>query len=116
LNAAKVLAATAGDTASLATIDKSYTLAQSAIVDPARLWNETEKFFRCHTKDGGEGDNQIFTDSLYGQMLSHHHFGGNFTLDKTFLESHLKYEWEKNEDTYGMRCAKNAVFLSLFIL
>ena len=30
-------------------------------------------------------------------MLSHHHFGGNFTLDKSYLESHLTYEWAKNQ-------------------
>jgi hypothetical protein len=59
-------------------------------VDPSKLWNETSKFFRCHTcktQDCGAslGDNQIFTDSLYGQMLAHHHFGGNLTLDKSFL-------------------------------
>lgn len=36
-------------------------------------------------------------------LLSHHHFGGNFTLDRTYLESHLKYEWDRNKDTYGMR-------------
>ena len=68
LNAAKVLAKTVGDTAALEEIENSYALTQTAIVDE-RLWNDTEKFFRCHTKDGGEGDNQIFTDSLYGQML-----------------------------------------------
>ena len=63
LNAAKALAEAAGDTAALDEITKSYELSQAAIVDE-RLWNDTEKFFRCHTKDGGEGDNQIFTDSL----------------------------------------------------
>ena len=57
----------AGDTASLAEIQNSYSLSQTAIVDH-RLWNDTEKFFRCHTADGGDGDNQIFTDSLYGQV------------------------------------------------
>ena len=79
-----------------------------------RLWNDTEKFFRCHTADGGDSDNQIFTDSLYGQMLSHHHFGGTFTLDKTYLESHLEYEWAKNQDTYGMRCGFVSLFWVLF--
>ena len=68
LNAAKALAQAVGDTAALEKIQKSYTLSQAAIVDE-RLWNGTGNFFRCHTKDGGEGDNQIFTDSLYGQML-----------------------------------------------
>ena len=68
LNAAKVLAEAVGDTAMFKEIEKSYILSQAAVVDD-RLWNDTQKFFRCHTKDGGEGDNQIFTDSLYGQML-----------------------------------------------
>ena len=63
MNAAKALSEAAGDTAALDEITKSYALSQAAIVDE-RLWNDTEKFFRCHTKDGGEGDNQIFTDSL----------------------------------------------------
>lgn len=68
LKAAKALAEAVDDTATLAEIEKSYEISQAAIVDD-RLWNATSKFFRCHTKDGGEGDNQIFTDSLYGQML-----------------------------------------------
>ena len=108
LNAAKVLATTAGDEASLAEIEKAFELTQKSIVDE-RLWNDTAKFFRCHTKDGTEGDNQIFTDSLYGQMLSHHHFGGNFTLAPEYLKSHLAYEWERNADTYGMRVLNDPV-------
>lgn len=53
--------------------------------------------------------NQIFTDTLYGQMLSHHFLNGTFTIDTAYLSSHLKYEWEKNQDTYGMRVLSNPV-------
>ena len=42
-------------------------------------------------------------------MLSHHHFGGNFTLDASYLSSHLEYEWRKNQDTYGMRVLSEPV-------
>lgn len=41
-------------------------------------------------------------------MLAHHHFG-NFTIDSSYLESHLAYEWEQNQDTYGMRVLSNPV-------
>eukprot|EP01051_Picozoa_sp_SAG22_P001826 SAG22_NODE_75_length_22256_cov_45.062960_13_plen_232_part_00 len=63
LNAAKALAAVVGDTETLAAVEKSYKFSQAGLVD-ARLWNDTHKFFRCHTADGTDGDNQIFTDSL----------------------------------------------------
>ena len=33
-----------------------------------RLWNDSSKFFRCHTADGSNGDNQIFTDTLYVEL------------------------------------------------
>ena len=35
-------------------------------------------------------------------MLAHHNLQ-NFTLPVDMLESHLKYEWQSNQDTYGMR-------------
>lgn len=75
-----------------------------------------QETFRCYSKtvvhfvgSPAPSPNQIFTDSLYGQMLSHHFFDGNFTLDTSFLSSHLEYEWEKNQDKYGMRVLSDPV-------
>ena len=97
LHAARILSEVMGDNSTLAAVDSAYALSSKGVVDD-RLWNATSKFFRCHTKDGDEGDNQIFTDSLYGQMLSHHHFNGNFTVDTSYLTSHLDYEWCVSSD------------------
>ena len=96
LQAARRLAMVVGDAATLQAVEAALALSTQAIVDD-RLWNASDRFFRCHTADGGEGDNQIFTDTLYGQMLHHHHFDGNFSLPSSYLASHLKYEWEKNQ-------------------
>ena len=183
------LAEAVADSATAATVSKSIAIAQSAVVDEAKLWNSTDKFFRCHTdtvwqaytkpgssSTGGNtfehavgflaagndykpatnatflacqttcassnaclgfsfksnspmpsgeilcytktaihlthveaAPNQIFTDTLYGQMLSHHFLNGSYTVNTTYLSSHLKYEWEKNQDSYGMRVLSNPV-------
>lgn len=113
LTAAKALAAAVGDTATLAMAEDALVRSTVGVVDD-RLWNSTSRFFRCHTcpPDSGEtcpnGANQVFTDTLYGQMLAHHHFG-NFTLPKSYLESHLAHEWAQNQDTYGMRVLSSPV-------
>ena len=92
------------DTETVSMIASASTLAKHALVDPAKLWNSTSSFFRA--TDSG---NQIFTDSLYGQMLFHHHFSGNFSIDREFLQQHLAYEWDQNQDQYGMRVLNNPV-------
>lgn len=101
LVAAEQLAGIVGDNATAASASKALSTAQSRTVDV--FWNETSKFFR--TADTG---NQCFTDSLYGQMLMHHMFG-NFTLDETYLKQHLAYEWQQNQDIYGMRVLSNPI-------
>jgi len=68
------------------------------------LWNDTLKYFVAHSNT----TTQIFTDTLYGQMLSHHHFG-HFTIGEDYLDSHLAYEWERNQDKYGMRVLNDPV-------
>ena len=55
-----------------------------------------------------ESQTQIFTDSLYGQMLSHNVLQ-NFTLPEEYLSNHLAYEWDRNKDTYGMRVISDPV-------
>ena len=52
---------------------------------------------------------QVFTDTLYGEMLSHHHFDGTFTLNTSYLHRHLAFELAANNDTYGMRVLSNPV-------
>ena len=46
------------------------------------------------------------------QMLAHHHLQ-NFTLPTEYLQSHLAYEWERNQDTYGMRVRHFSLFAVL---
>ena len=70
---------------------------------------------KCFTKatahlirtDGPWSPEQIFTDTLYGQMLHHHHFDGGFSIDASYLRSHLAAEWRMNHDTFGMRVQSN---------
>merc|ERR1719453_1538816 len=42
-------------------------------------------------------------------MLAHHHLDGQFTADTSSLQSHLAYEWERNQDTYGMRVLNDPI-------
>jgi len=42
-------------------------------------------------------------------MLSYHHFGGQLTLPVDYLSRHLAYEWQENQDPYGMRVLSNPV-------
>ena len=130
LQAAKRLAAATGDAALAKEVSAALSLSRKAVVDPARLWNSTGRFFRAktpashgeapavdgsdeseaHTDDEATDDtNQIFTDTLYGQMLHHHHFDGTFAIDPSYLEGHLAAEWAHNHDTYGMRVISNPV-------
>lgn len=69
------------------------------------LWNATVGYFTAHS----ETKTQLFTDSLYGQMLSHHFLDGEFTVDKGYIEQHLDYEWEQNQDLYGMRVLSSPI-------
>ena len=105
MQAAAALAEHFNDVATLAAVANATAHTKMALVDPAKLWNSTSSFFRATDAAGG---NQIFTDSLYGQMLSHHHFG-NFTLPDGYLTAHLKYEWARNEDSYGMRVLNDPI-------
>lgn len=58
------------------------------------LWNSTAGFFTAHS----ETPTQVFTDSLYGAMLAHHFLDGGYTVPADYLEKHLAYEWEQNQD------------------
>lgn len=78
-------------------------MVQAAMVAlPRELWNSTYGFFRAHN----EG-NQIFTDTLYGQMLAHHNFGNMVYDNMSQLWTHLDFEWTQNQDLYGMRVLSN---------
>jgi hypothetical protein len=67
-------------------------LARSKLMQPissgGSLWDSDKKYWHAHS----ETPTQIFTDTLYGQMLAHHHLH-NFTLPEQMLLDHLKYEW-----------------------
>ena len=81
------------------------------MLDPARLWNATGGFFRAHVYDAAApqlGSDQIMTDTLYGEMLAHHHFGAT-SVPPAFVRSHLAAEWHANHDAYGMRVISNPV-------
>eukprot|EP00656_Telonema_subtile_P019767 TRINITY_DN20977_c0_g1_i1.p1 TRINITY_DN20977_c0_g1~~TRINITY_DN20977_c0_g1_i1.p1 ORF type:complete len:1000 (+),score=124.94 TRINITY_DN20977_c0_g1_i1:180-3179(+) len=88
--------------------ESALTIARAALVKPKEsgglLWNQTSKFFTAHS----ETSTQIFTDTLYGQMLSHSVLG-EYTLPTSFLEAHLEYEWTNNQDLYGMRVLNHPV-------
>ena len=56
------------------------------------LWDGEKQFWRCHSNT----TTQIFTDSCYGQMLSHNILQ-NFTVAEHFIEKHLEYEWKRNQ-------------------
>ena len=105
MQAASALAEHFDDATTLAAVANATAHTKVALMDPVKLWNSTSNFFRA---TDAAGANQIFTDSLYGQMLSHHHFG-NFTLPDGILASHLRYEWARNEDTYGMRVLNDPI-------
>ena len=57
--------------------------------------------------DGPWSPEQIFTDTLHGQMLHHHHFDGAYSIDPSYLRRHLAAEWRMNHDAYGMRVQSN---------
>ena len=76
-----------------------------AAEDGGPLWNKTKAFFLAHS----ETNTQVFTDTLYGQMLSHHIANGSFTLPTKYLSSHLAYEWAENVDLYGMRVLSSPI-------
>jgi len=95
--------------ATAAIASKALTAGKAKLEMPAEkggpLWNETMKYFLAHS----ETNTQVFTDSLYGQMLSHHFFNGSYTVNETLLENHLAYEWEQNQDLYGMRVLSSPI-------
>ena len=110
LRAARALAAHLGDAPTAELARSALAAASAAIIDPARLWNATGRFFRAHADDAPDpaSANQIMTDTLYGEMLAHHHFG-NTTVPEDYLTSHLAAEWAANQDTYGMRVLSSPV-------
>ena len=99
------------DTTTAKSAQDAYALAQKMVVQ--RLWrtNSSSKvggFFGAHS----ETSTQVFTDTMYGAMLMHHFFNGSLPLEGdglTKLKTHLAYEWEQNQDLYGMRVLSSPV-------
>jgi hypothetical protein len=42
-------------------------------------------------------------------MLSHYHFGEYSLPNTSYIHSHLAYEWQQNQDLYGMRVLSNPI-------
>ena len=80
------------DTATATACATASALAKAQLIKPTSaggpLWDADKKFWHAHS----DTKTQIFTDTLYGQMLAHHHFN-NYTLPMEMLEQHLSYEW-----------------------
>ena len=104
LRAAAALADHLGDTPAATLATSALAASTAAVVDPARLWNASGRFFRAHADDTPNPLNadQIMTDTLYGEMLAFHHFGST-SVAAPYLTSHLAAEWRANQDTFGMR-------------
>ena len=102
LAAVEAMAHAMSDAATAADAAKALALAREKLMQPTSaggpLWDGEKKFWHAHSAT----ETQVFTDTLYGQMLAHHHMQ-NYTLPVEMLESHLKYEWQSNQDKYGMR-------------
>ena len=98
----QALAEAVGDAATGAMAAKALALGQAKLMQPigsgGSLWDGEKKYWHAHS----ETKTQIFTDTLYGQMLAHHHLQ-NFTLPVQMLKEHLAYEWARNQDQFGMR-------------
>ena len=108
LAAVEALATAASDPSTAASAAKALALGQQKLSQPissgGALWDSEKKFWHAHS----ETPTQIFTDTLYGQMLAHHHLQ-NFTLPVGMLKEHLNYEWERNQDKYGMRVLRDPI-------
>lgn len=102
------LADVVGDATAKHTAGSAFEKGVQALLTPREengpLWNATKSFFTAHS----ETSTQVFTDSLYGQMLSHHVLG-EFTVNTTYLKQHLEYEWQENQDVYGMRVLSSPI-------
>jgi len=108
LRAATELADLVGDVNVSQQARDALELGASRLLQPREahgwLWNESAAYWHAHS----ETDSQIMTDTLFGQMLSHH-VVQNFTLPRAQLSSHLTREWRRNQDTYGMRVTNDPI-------
>ena len=108
LVAVEKMANVMADSATAAAAAKALALGKTKLMQPTSsggpLWDGEKRFWHCHSDTA----TQIFTDTLYGQMLAHHHLQ-NYTLPLEMLEAHLEYEWSKNQDEFGMRVLNDPV-------
>lgn len=108
LRAVQAMATVVGDQRVLGASRDAYELGQRQLVAPISagglLWNSSKAFWHAHS----ETSSQVFTDTLYGQMLGHHFFS-DFTAPRAALASHLAHEWDRNEDAFGMRVLNDPV-------
>lgn len=102
LQAVQRLAKGLGDGASAEKAARAYEVGLAAV--QREFWNASSKFFRATA-----GQNQVFTDSLYGQMLAHHNFGELAFNNSQQLWDHLDYEWKQNQDQFGMRVLNHPI-------
>jgi len=108
LRAASAMADLMGDGGTSLETRAAFELGAKQLMKPTSegggLWNGSKQYWHAHS----ETSSQVFTDTLYGQMLSHHVWQ-NFTLPRSYLSSHLAYEWQRNADTYGMRVINDPI-------
>ena len=96
------MAAAVGDAGTAAAAAAALARAQTAATDI--LFNDTLGYFRAF--NGGDA---IFTDTLYGLMLAHSHGFGLAGVDAGRVASHLAFEWDRNQDAFGMRVISNPI-------
>ena len=104
----RLMAEAISDSSTAEKMERAVSAGQAKLLQPkpsGPLWNETSGFFTAHS----ETTTQVFTDSLYGEMLSHHMFNGTVMVDKGVLLRHLAYEWQENQDKYGMRVLSSPI-------
>jgi hypothetical protein len=108
LRAVAAMADVVGDAATAASARAALALGRARLETPTSaggpLWDGEKNFWLAHS----ETETQVFTDSLYGQMLGHHFFG-DFSVGTAFLETHLAHEWDRNQDLYGMRVLNDPI-------
>lgn len=101
LSAGAEMAAFVADAPLQSRVAAAQLAARAAVTD--LLWNTSAGFFRAWA-----GGDALFTDTLYGILLSHA-LGYGLQVSPAMLESHLTAEWAANADAFGMRVISNPI-------
>jgi uncharacterized protein (DUF608 family) len=105
LKAVEEMAKTVDDTTTAAAASKAFALGKSKLMQPTSsggpLWDGDKKFWRCHS----DTETQIFTDTLYGQMLAHHHLQNYTVRAKIAFRSHICLAFCVLKTLSGVTCS-----------